>query len=96
MRTDCYRPWRYGRVVSHRVVLPLVEPVRENETAPALEWLSEARLLVDRLSASVDGLRPVVRILLPVWDESPTNEVDLRTFLVRDHGEIVRRRDVVP
>ena len=72
------------RLLCTASLLPLVEPVSEDETAPGLERLAEARFLGDRLGSCVDKLRPPSRIVSPVWDESPADELDLRVLLVRD------------
>src|SRR5205823_4062643 len=53
---------------------PLVEPVREDETAVTAEERAKRRLLRERLGSRVDQLVGDLRVLRPVRQEAPADE----------------------
>src|SRR5664279_313891 len=74
---------------------PLVEAAGGDEAAAALERAAKRWLLGDPVGARVDHLVANRLFFRPRRDQPPAIERERLRLLVRDHGNVLRRRDVV-
>jgi hypothetical protein len=85
------------RLLPGRGLLPLIEVIDRNETAPPLEGLAEGRLAHDPLGFGVDVREADFDVLGPERYEPPAHDIQAAlasSRIVADHGERVGRRDV--